>query len=397
VLLDEIARTSTIVSGLPARLAKIKQLAACLNRLRPGEVGVAVAYLSGELPQGPMGVGWASMRGLPPPAPGPPTLELLDVDATLRRIAAISGAGSQAARRHELTELFGGATQQEQHFLIKLLLGELRQGALEGMMVEAVAAAAGASASEIRRALMLAGDLGVVAIAAIADGPHGLSRFGLAVFRPLKPMLAQSAENLHSAFARINSPCAVEWKVDGARIQIHRLGSEVRAFSRNLADVTDRVPEAVEVVRDLPVKAAVFDGEAIALRPDGGPHPFQVTMSRFGSRLEVNHLRHTVPLSLLLFDCLHLDGDDLVDRPAAERFAALFARVPEPLIVPRIMTNDPAEAEPFRSAALQRGHEGVMALRFARVKGYRPDKRPEEADTIDTVRAIHAGGTPERG
>jgi DNA ligase-1 len=506
MLLAEIARASTDVAGTSSRLAKVARLTETLRQARPEEVGVAVAYLSGILPQGTIGVGWASLRELPPPAAAP-TLEVQEVDAALTRIAAMAGSGSQARRRDELARLLAGAAEEEQRFLVGLLLGELRQGALEGVMAEAVAKTAGIPAAQVRRALMLAGDLGAVAEAAMVEGPEGLSRFRLAVLQPVKPMLAQTADDLHSALDRIR-PAIVEWKLDGARIQAHRLGSEVRVFTRNLADITDRVPEIVDAIRDLPVEAIVLDGEAIALRDDGRPHPFQVTMSRFGSRVDVERLRETVPLSPFFFDCLHVDGDDLIDRPANERLAALEERLPGELRVPRTETGDVEEGQRFLEDALAQGHEGVMvkapgalyeagrrgagwlkvkvahtldlvvlaaewgsgrrhgklsnlhlgardpqgghvmlgktfkgmtdemlawqterllelethreghtvhvrpelvveiafdgvqsssrypggmALRFARVKGYRPDKHADEADTVDTVRAVHTG------
>ena len=508
MLLDEIARTSAAVGQTRSRLAKIELLAATLRGLGPDEIPLAVAYLSGVLPQGTVGVGWASLRHLAPPATSPPTLELREVHAALDRIAAASGKGSQAARRSELTGLFARTTEHERRFLLGLLSGEIRQGALEGIMVEAVARAATVPASEVRRALMVAGDLGIVAAASVAGGTQGLAEFRLMILRPIQPMLAQTAPDLTDALARIH-PAVVEWKLDGARLQVHRLDGEVRAFTRNLADITDRVPEVVEAVRELPVDAVILDGEAIALRPDGRPYPFQMTMSRFGSRLDVPELRRTVPLSSFFFDVLHLDGEDLIDRPTRERIAALDARIPGGLQVPRIVTAEQQDADRFLDDALERGHEGVMvkapdapyeagrrgaswlkvkrahtldlvvlavewghgrrqgwlsnlhlgardpatggyvmlgktfkgmtdemlawqterflqlethrddftvyvrpelvvevafdgvqrsprypaglALRFARVKGYRPDKRAEEADTIETVRAIHEG------
>jgi DNA ligase-1 len=359
MVLEEIARTSLAVADTRGRLAKIELLAACLRALGPEEVPVAVAYLSGELPHDRIGVGWASLRDQPAPAPSPATLELLEVDAALRRIGAAAGPGSQALRRDELRALFARATEPEQRFLVGLLLGDLRQGALEGVMVEAVARAAELPAAEVRRALMVRGDLGAVAGAAMADGGAGLARFRLDLLRALKPMLAQPAEDLAAALARA-SPAAVEWKLDGARVQVHRLGDEVRVFTRNLADISERSPEVVEAVRGLPVEAIVLDGEAIALASDGRPRAFQVTMSRFGSRRGVEELREAVPLSCFFFDCLHLDGEDLLDRPARERFAALGQRLPEALRVPRIETADAAEAERFLDDALARGHEGVM-------------------------------------
>ena len=357
MLLDEIVRASQAVAEAGARSAKTEALASCLRRSRPDEIGVAVTFLSGTLAR--IGIGWASLRDLPPPAAPPPTLELLEVDAALRHVGALAGPGSQSARKRELTGLFARATAPEQRFLVSLLHGELRQGALEGVMVEAVARAAAVPAADVRRALMLAGELPVVAAAALADGRTGLESFRLEVLRPVKPMLAQTADRIDEALERAGT-AAVEWKLDGARLQVHRLGEEVRAYTRSLADVTDRVPEVVEAVRRLPLTAAVLDGEVIALRPDGRPHPFQVTMGRFGSSGERDGSRESVPLSPFFFDCLHVDGDDLLDRPASERLALLDARVPEQSRITRIETADAAEAERFLENALAHGHEGVM-------------------------------------
>ncbi|MBA3728254.1 MAG: ATP-dependent DNA ligase, partial [Actinobacteria bacterium] len=356
---EEVARASIAIGETRSRLEKIERLAACLRGLRPDEVRVAVAYLSGELPQGSIGIGWAALRDLPPAASSTLTMGLLDVDATLSRIASMSGSGSQAARRLELTDLFGRATERERRFLLALLTGELRQGAQAGVMIEALAKAAGVPASDVRRAHMLSGDLGAVAEAALAQGAAGLARFRLSVLTPLQPMLAQSAAGVPEAFARIR-PAAVEWKLDGARIQVHRLGEEVRVFTRNLADVTERLPEVVESARELPAEGIILDGETIALRAGGRPHPFQVTMGRFGSRVSVEEVRAMVPLSPFFFDCLHVDGDDLIDLPATERFAVLSDRVPERLRVSRLVTDDSAEADRFLDSALDRGHEGVM-------------------------------------
>jgi DNA ligase-1 len=359
VLLDEIARTSADVAATSSRLAKVTRLAECLSHASPDEVPVAVAYLSGVLPQGTIGVGWAALRQLPDAAAAPPTLQLLEVDAAASRIAGISGPGSQAARRDELAALFGRATELEQRFLIGLLLGELRQGALAGVMVEAVAKAAALPAAQVRRAVMVAGELGSVAAAALAEGADGLSGFGLNVLSPVQPMLAQTGEDLDDALARIR-PASVEWKLDGARLQVHRAGDEVRGYTRNLADITDRIPEIVEAVRALPLDAVVLDGEAIALDPEGRPRRFQQTMSRFGSKVKVEKVREDVPLSTFFFDVLHLDGEDLIDRPARERLAALEEHIPEGLRVPRIETEDVSEAQRFLEDALARGHEGVM-------------------------------------
>jgi DNA ligase-1 len=359
MLLAAVAQASADVASTSARSAKVARLADCLARAGRGEVGIATAYLSGVLPQGQVGVGWAALRDLPPPAPPPPSLALLEVDAALTELAALAGPGSQVGRRAAVRELFARATEPEQRFLAGLLLGELRQGALEGVMAEAVAKAAGVPAASVRRALMLAGDLAPVAEAALAEGQSGLARFGLAPLRPLKPMLAQSADDLEEALARV-SPAGIEWKLDGARIQVHRLGPEVRVYTRNLADITARVPELVEAVGTLELEAAILDGEAIALDADGRPRPFQETMSRFGSRVNVEELRAALPLSAFFFDALHLDGEDLLDRPARERVAALRRTLPPELRVPRIETDDLEEGRRFLAGALERGHEGVM-------------------------------------
>jgi ATP-dependent DNA ligase I len=397
VLLADVAVTSAAVAATSSRLAKREALAACLARLAPEEVAVAVAYLSGELPHGPIGVGWAALREHPPAAPAA-TLELLEVDAALRAVGAASGPGSQALRKEFLAGLLARATAEEQTFLTGLLLGGLRQGALEGVMVDAVAQAAGVPLAAVRRACMLSGDLGAVASATLAEGEAALERFRLELLRPLQPMLAQTAEDAADAVGRFGE-AAVEWKLDGARIQVHRAGEEARVFTRNLADVTARVREVVAAVRALPVESIVLDGEAIALDDDGRPRPFQVTMSRFGSRDE---RRHATALTPVFFDCLHLDGDDLLDRPARERFAALEQRLPGELRVRRIVTADPAEAERFFDEAIARGHEGVLVKALdapyeagRRGGGWLKVKRAHTLDLV--VLAVEWGSGRRRG
>jgi ATP-dependent DNA ligase I len=358
VLLAEIAETSTAVAGTSARGAKVERLAESLRRCEPAEVAIAVAFLSGELRQRQIGVGYASLREQQPPAEAA-SLTLTEVDAIFATIGGLAGPGSQGERRRLLADLMARATAPEQRFLWRLLLGDLRQGALEGVVVESVARAASVPAAEVRRALMLRGDLGPVAEAAMREGVPGLRAVRLHVGRAVQPMLAQTAESLGAALARI-SPAAVEWKLDGVRAQIHREGGDVRVFTRSLDDITSRVPELVETALALPVHAAVLDGEAIALRPDGRPHPFQVTAGRLGSKLGVERLRAAMPLTLFAFDVLHLDGEDLLDRPGAERFEALAAAVPEPLRIPRVVTDDEAVAAEFLDRTLARGHEGVL-------------------------------------
>jgi DNA ligase-1 len=263
-----------------------------------------------------------------------------------------------------LTGLFGQATAPEQRFLRQLLIGELRQGALEGVMVDAVARAAGVPGKDVRRAVMLRGDLGLVAAAALAGGAAALAEFRLEVGRPVLPMLAQTADSVDAALAKLDasadSPAAVEWKLDGARIQVHRSGTDVAVYTRSLDDITARVPEVVEAALALPVTAVVLDGEAIALKPDGRPQPFQVTASRVGSRGDPAALRVATPLSPVLFDLLHLDGADLLDAPGSERAAAMAKVVPESVRVPRVVAGTVAEASAAFAAALDRGHEGVV-------------------------------------
>jgi ATP-dependent DNA ligase I len=357
MLLAEIAAASEDVRATPARSAKVARLAACLAALAPEEVPAAVAFLSGRLLQRQTGAGWAALRDLPPPAAAA-VLEVLDADAAFARMAALQGAGSQRERRDLLHALFARATGAEQRLLRGLVAGELRQGAQEGVMVEAAARAAGVTAPELRRAVMLRGDLGEVAAAALRDGGAGLARYRIEVGRPILPMLARTGESVEAGLELLGD-AAVEWKLDGARIQVHRSGADVAVFTRTLDDITERVPEVVEAALAMPLGAAVLDGEAIALLPDCRPRPFQVTSGRIAGRLDVAALRRRVPLTAVMFDLLHRDGDDLLDRPGAERFAAL-AEVGGEAVVPRLATRDVAAAGEFAADALARGHEGVM-------------------------------------
>jgi DNA ligase-1 len=352
MLLRDLVETSAAVRATRARNAKIEALAGLLRRLGPDDVAAGVAWLSGELRQRQIGVGWASVRDRPAPA-AEPSLTVADVDAAFERIGAMAGPGSQAARREALADLFGRATEDEQRFLVALLLGDIGQGALEGVMADALARAAEVPRDLVRRAAMLRGDLGAVAEVALTGGAPGLAAIGLEVGRALQPMLAAPGDDLDAALARF-APAAIEWKLDGARVQVHRRDDDVRVFTRSLDDITARVPEVVEAALALPVASLVLDGEAIALREDGRPEPFQVTASRFGSA------SRGVPLTTLFFDVLHADGEDLIDRPGAERYAALAALVPEAGRVPRAVVEDAAAARAFLDEALARGHEGAV-------------------------------------
>ncbi len=365
MLLSEIAEVSRTVATTSARLAKIETLAGALRAAGPLEVPIAVAYLSGELPQRQIGVGWAALRGASgggPPGQAPrdgfaaapaPVLTLSDVDAGFSAIGSVSGKGSTAARKALVGELFGRATADEQRFLYGLLSGELRQGALEGVMTEAVARAASVPVAEIRRAMMLRGSLGAVAAAALAGGSAALAAFGLEVGRPVRPMLAASAASIADAMAKVGGTAAVEWKLDGIRIQAHLSGGNVRLFTRTLDDITARLPEVVAVLAALPLSSAVLDGELIALREDGRPLPFQDTAARTASL-------DGAPLSLFLFDALQLEGADLIDTEDQQRHAALARAVPAELLMPRLVTSSAEEAAAFFSGALAHGHEGVV-------------------------------------
>jgi ATP-dependent DNA ligase I len=360
VLLAELADVSRTVAASPARLAKIEALAGALRSATPGEAPIAVAYMSGELPQRQIGVGWAALRDGPPPA-ARASLTVADVDSAFTRIGAVAGKGSAAERRRLVGELMGAATADEQHFLVRLLSGELRQGALDGVMTEAVARAAAIPVAQVRRAVMLRGSLPAVAGAALSGGTEALTGFGLRVGQPLKPMLAASAPTMEDALAKIAAAAAVEWKLDGIRIQAHILDGEVKLFTRTLDDITARVPEVVAVLGKLPVRSAVLDGELIALRPDGRPLPFQDTAARAASEVPVE----AVPLSVFLFDALHLDGADLIDQPDADRHAALTSVVPAELLMPRLVTDSADEATAFFRDALAHGHEGVVVKSLA--------------------------------
>ena len=509
--LAQLVETSTQVAATSRRLQKTESLAALLKGLGAEEAGIAVGFLIGWPRQGKIGVGWASAaaaREVPPAAVA--TLELRDVDQAFTELQRATGKGSSARRSALLRDLFARATSEEQEFLSALVVGGVRQGALEGVLVDAVAKAAQVPADKLRRAVMLAGDLGAVASAVCSGGEEALAAlasYKVELFRPVQPMLADSSDDIEEGMATAGGGrVAIEWKLDGARIQVHRADDRVEIYTRNLNDVTSRLPEVVDAVRSLNAREIILDGEVIALAPDGRPLSFQDTMRRFGRRTDVATLRAERPLTPWFFDVLLLDGQETLDRPLAERIEVLDGIVPEGHRVPRLITDDVDAARRFQADALERGHEGVLvkslavpyaagrrgaawvkvktartldlvvlavewgsgrregwlsnlhlgardpvtggfvmlgktfkgmtdellewqtrellarethrnghivhvrpelvveiafnevqrssqypggvALRFARVKGYRPDKRPDEADTIDTVRAF---------
>jgi DNA ligase-1 len=358
--LEQVVEASEAVTKTRSRSAKVARIAETLKRLDPLEVRLAVSYLSGELPQGRIGIGYAAVFGADASAAATAGLTLRELDARLDEIAAQRGEGANARRAERLGALLGRATLGEQAFLKRLLVGELRQGALEGVMADAVAAAFGVRAESVRRAAMLSGDLARVASALRAEGQAGLSAFHLRLFQPLGPMLAQSAAGTSEALGALGT-AIFDYKLDGARIQAHKSGDEVRLYTRSLQDVTARAPDVVQLVRELPAHSAILDGEVLSLRPDGRPQPFQITMRRFGSKLGSEQLLSELPLTPFFFDLLHADGEDFIDRPARERRAALAALAPARFRVPSIVSSDPDEAKTFLSSALAAGHEGLLA------------------------------------
>jgi len=359
--LSDLVGTSGQVARASGRLEKVALLAALLRRLEPDEIEIAGAFLCGNLRQAKLGVGFAGVQAAAPDsAAASPTLTLSEVDAAFARVAGVAGKGSVGEKLRLLRELLARATRDEQRFLVSLVVGELRQGALEGLVVEAVAQAAGVPAERVRRAVMAAGDLPSVAKAALLEGDAGLSRFAIRLFRPVLPMLADSADDVRDALARLGE-AALEFKLDGARIQVHKSGDDVRIYSRRLNEVTGAVPELVEVVRALPARELMLDGEAIALQSGGTPHPFQTTMRRFGRKLDVDRLRQELPLAPFFFDILYLDGDSLLDEPQERRFEALTEVLPGGIVIPRTVTGSGDAAQGFLDTALGCGHEGIMA------------------------------------
>ncbi|MEU3059445.1 ATP-dependent DNA ligase [Streptomyces subrutilus] len=362
MLLADVARVSREVAGTSARSRKTALLAELFAAAPPGEADLVISYLAGRLPQGRPGIGWRALGREVAPAESP-ALTVGDVDAAVTELAAVAGAGAQRERRRILDALLGAATEDEQAFLRSLLSGEVRQGALDAVALEGVASAAGVPAAELRRAVMLDGSLPRVAAAVLAEGAPALGGFTLRVGRPVQPMLAATAGSVAEALAALG-PCAVEEKLDGVRIQVHRDGDDVRVYTRSLDEITDRLPEVTELARSLPGERFILDGEVIGRDAAGRPVPFQQVASRVGSRTDVAAARRTLPLTAFFFDVLAIGDEVLLDLPVRERHAALTALVPESARVRRLVVEDPAAqaaaAEEFGTETLARGHEGVM-------------------------------------
>ncbi|MFF9815668.1 ATP-dependent DNA ligase [Streptomyces sp. NPDC014006] len=361
MLLHRLARVSQEVAATSARSRKTALLAGLFRDAEAEDVPIVIPYLAGRLPQGRLGIGWKVLGRAVEPAVEP-RLTVREVDARLTELGTVSGPGSQAERARLVGELMGAATEAEQRFLVGLLTGEVRQGALDALAVEGLAEATGAPPADVRRAVMLAGSLQTVAEALLAEGPVALERFRLTVGRPVLPMLAHTASSVAEAVGKLGA-CAVEEKLDGIRVQVHRDGDDVRLYTRTLDDITDRLPELSRAARELRGERFVLDGEVIAFDADGRPRSFQEIAGRVGSRVDVATAAREVPVSPVFFDVLAVDGRDLLDLPFTERHAELARLVPEPMRVRRTVTQGPddvPEAERFLSETLERGHEGVV-------------------------------------
>jgi DNA ligase 1 len=350
-LLADVVSASKEVTGTSSRSKKVAILADLLARLEPSEVGIAVGFLAGVPRQGRVGIGYSTIYGIEGGSAGEPSLEIEELDRAIDEVQATTGSGSAGRRKEILTDLLGRATEDEADFVKRLFTGGLRQGALAGLMVDAVAKAAGVSGVIARRALMLSGDLSRTAEIAMTEGEEGLRGVGFELFRPILPMLASTAADVSEAVESFDRS-SVEWKLDGIRIQVHRRGDEVRIYTRNLNETTDTLPGIVEAVRRLPLTQAVFDGEALWMLEDG-PAAFQDTVSRMDSEAQPEGI------VTFLFDILHIEGEDLLDTPLEERAKRLEA-IALHLKIPSVITSDPETAQQVLDDALRAGHEGIV-------------------------------------
>jgi DNA ligase-1 len=362
-LLANLVGASQRVRDTASRLGKVREMAAFLRSLSPDEIEIAVQYLAGGIPQGRSGIGYSILQRVAAEstAASHAALSIQDLDASLAHVASIAGSGSGARRAQTLRDLFSRLTQPEREFVIALLVGELRQGALGGVMLDAIAAAADAPIAQLRRAAMHSNGLGAVARTALVDGAHALGKYQLQLFSPVAPMLAQTAANVTEALTQLAGEVIFEWKMDGARIQVHKRAEEIHIYTRALNEVTAALPEIVDSLRAQAAQELILDGEAIAFDKHERPLPSQVTMRRFGRKLDVEALRRTLPIRAFFFDCLYLDGRSIADSATRERYAALAQAIPATLRVPRLVTSSQIDAQQFFEAALAAGHEGVMA------------------------------------
>ncbi|YAL84557.1 ATP-dependent DNA ligase [Dermacoccaceae bacterium W4C1] len=359
MLLIEVVRASERISAARGRNDKTAIAAETLTA-SGDESAVVSAYLAGALPQRRTGIGWRTLQEVRPMPALEPRLTVAEVDRRMQALEQLGGPGSAGRRRADLADLLAACTAAEQDFVRGLVTGELRQGASEGVLQNALAEAAQVRLASVRRAVMLAGELSAVAPIALAEGEQGLAAVALVPGRPLRPMLAGSAATVAEAMAGPDSAVRIDRKLDGIRIQAHKVGDQVRLFTRSLDEVTARLPEVVEMVAALPVQDAVLDGEVIALDAGGRPLPFQVTGARTASQGDPAVLRQQTPVTAWFFDLLHLDGQDLVDQPLAERAERLSALLPQPARLSAITTDDPQQAAEFFADTIASGHEGVV-------------------------------------
>lgn len=385
--LAAVVETSRLVAETTKRLAKIDLLAKLLKQAPAEEVEIVVAFLTGRARQGRIGIGYGNLRDAKESPASEPSLEVAEIDRTFEDITKAQGSGSQRRKLELLSAVFARATASEQQFLMGLLMGELRQGALEGIMLDAISKASGIPADRVRRAVMMAGDIAVVGRALLEKGEAGLHAYDVQLFRPIQPMLAQTAEDVTEALADLGE-AALEFKMDGARVQVHKSGAEVLVYTRALNDVSAAVPEVVEAVRALPAHDLILDGEVLSLLPDGRPQPFQITMRRFGRKLDVSRMRSELPMTAFWFDLLYLNGGSLLDEPQARRFQSLAELAPASLI-PHTIASDAAAGAQFLEQSIERGHEGIMAKATgatyaagARGQSWLKIKRPRTLDLV---------------
>jgi DNA ligase-1 len=361
VLFVELASSSAAIGATRSRLAKRALLATAIRAADADEIDLVVTYLSGSLRQRRTGVGWASLSSVPPPA-AEATLTVLEVDAAFEGIAAIGGQGSAVLRAAAVEALFGRATEAEQRLLRGLVFDEIRQGALDSLVQDGLAEAFGVPAAAVQRASMLLGSTASAARLLVAEGLVGLQAVGLRVGVPVRPMLAASAPDPAAAVEKSGLPALVDTKLDGIRVQVHRSGDEIRLYTRTLDDITDRLPEVVRVVAELPARRLVLDGEVLAVGPDGRPVPFQLVASR--TMTKTAQAGASLPLTLYCFDLLHVDGRDLLDEPLSERAAVMASVLPETLIVPRTLADDLATVEAAFTGAVTAGFEGAVVKKL---------------------------------
>ena len=360
MLLANIVKASRQVGETSKRLEKTALLAAVMKELTAEETEAAVAFLSGTLRQGRMGIGYATLHAAMPEPAGSASLEILQLDRLFDQLAGVKGAGAEQRKRFLLREIFRHATGEEQEFLVRLMGGELRQGALEGIMLEALAKATNLPAERIRRAAMMAGGSTAIAQVVFEKGEAGLAQFDIQLFRPVQPMLAQTSDDVAEALTELGE-ASLEYKLDGARIQVHKSQAQVAVYSRAANDVTVAVPEVVELVRALPARDLILDGEVLSLTAQGRPQPFQVSMRRFGRKQDVEKLAAQLPMTPFWFDLIYLDGAPLVDETQSRRFSELQRIAPANHVIPHLVTGSAAKGEEFLGRALDSGHEGVMA------------------------------------